>query len=307
MNILVTLNEKYIRPLFVMLDSLYAQGPEPVDLYLLYSDVSEESRGQLQRYMAEHGGRFFPIFVDGTAFRDAPVFGYFPKEMYYRFLCGALLPETEERVLYLDPDILIRGDISPLYEMDFQGKALVGIADHAVNHMLSDKKAAIGLPESYDYVNSGVLLFNLEKMRADFSLDRFIGLLEEYRDRTSYPDQDVMNLYFQEDFLLAPRIYNFNTGYGTAWNLLLFVLKLRHDKEDPVIVHYMGKLKPWQLEYYGKYFKEYYRYLKKRLSKEERRRFRLRLYYVARRIWRDRKRRLPRLRRSAEGRQDECT
>ena len=83
MNILVTLNEKYVRPLFVMLDSLYAQEPGPVDLYLFYSDVSEESREQLQRYMAERGGRFLPIFVDGTAFRDAPVFGYFPKEMYY--------------------------------------------------------------------------------------------------------------------------------------------------------------------------------------------------------------------------------
>lgn len=290
MNILVTLNEKYIRPLFVMLDSLYAQEPGPVDLYLLYSDVSEESRERLQRYMEERNGRFFPIFVDGTAFRDVPVFRYFPKEMYYRFLCGTLLPETEERALYLDPDILIRGDLAPLYETDFQGKTLVGVADYAVNHMLPDKKAAIGLPESHDYVNSGVLLFNLKKIRADFSLDRFIGLLEEHWDRVSYPDQDVMNLYFQDDILLVPRIYNFNTGYRTAWDFLLFVLKLRRDKEDPVIVHYMGKLKPWQLEYYGKYFKEYYRYLKNRLSKEERRRFRFRRYYIARSFWRDRKR-----------------
>lgn len=58
MNILVTLNEKYIRPLFVMLDSLYAREAGAVDLYLLYSDVSEESRERLQRYMAEHGGWF---------------------------------------------------------------------------------------------------------------------------------------------------------------------------------------------------------------------------------------------------------
>lgn len=307
MNLLVTLNEKYIRPLFVMLDSLYAHGPGPVDLYLLYSDVTPESRERLGQYLEEHGGRFHPVFVDGTAFRDAPVFGYFPKEMYYRFLCGSLLPETEERALYLDPDILIRGDIAPLYGMDFQGNSIVGVPDYAVNHMLADKKAAIGLPEGYDYINSGVLLFNLKKMRAEFSLDRFIGLLEEYRERISYPDQDVMNLCFRDDIRPAPRIYNFNTGYGTAWNLLLFVLKLRHDEEEPVIVHYMGRLKPWQTEYYGKYFKEYFRYLKKRLDPEERGRFRLRLYYVAKRIWNDRKRRLPLPRRSAKGRQDERT
>lgn len=301
MNILVTLNEHYIRPLFVMLDSLYDNDPGEVDLYLLYSDVSDGSRERLRRYMSEHGGRLTPIYVDEVIFQDAPVFGYFPKEMYYRFLCGALLPESEERVLYLDPDILIRGDITPLYEMDFHGKSLIGIPDYAINHMLSDKKAAIGLPENYDYINSGVLLFHLGKMRSKFSLERFVGLLEQYQREVSYPDQDVMNLYFQNDILAAPRIYNFNTGYATAWNLLLFVLKLRHDEAEPVIVHYMGKLKPWQAEYYGKYFKEYYRYLEKRLSRAERKQFQMRLYYVAKRIWADRKRRLPLPWRNAEG------
>jgi len=292
MNILVTLNDKYIRPLFIMLDSLYAHRPGQVDLYLFYSNVSSENREALREYLEEHDGRFFPVFVDGTGFQDAPVLGYFPREMYYRFLCGKLLPETEKRVLYMDPDILVRGSILPLYEMDFQGKTLVGIPDYAVNHMLSEKKAAIGLPMSYDYINSGVLLFNLEKMRTEFSLDRFIGLLDEYRERASYPDQDVMNLYFKDDILPAPRIYNFNTGYGTKWNMLLFLLGLRHDEDNPVIVHYMGTLKPWQKEYYGKYFKEYYGYLKVRLSGEERRSFRIRPYYVAKRIWADRKRRL---------------
>ena len=87
----------------------------------------------------------------------------------------------------------------------------------------------------------------------------------------------------------------------------MFVLKLRHDKENPVIVHYMGAQKPWQPEYYGKYFKEYYCYLEKRLSDEERRRFRFRLYYAAKWIWRGRKWLPPRLRRSAEGRQNERT
>lgn len=293
MNILVTLNNAYIRPLFVMLDSLYAHTPGAVDLYLLYSNVSEEHRGALQAYMAERGGRFFPVFVDEASFRDAPVFSYFSREMYYRFLCGALLPPTEERALYLDPDILIRGDVRPLYETDFQGKSLVGVSDYGVNHLIAGKKTAIGLPEDYDYVNSGVLLFNLNKMRAEFSVERFTQLLEENCERLSYPDQDAMNLYFQNDILRAPRIYNFNTGYGTPSNMLLYWLRLRRDTENPVIVHYMGGLKPWQVEYYNKYGGEYGRYLKKYLSAEERRRFRLRPFYIAKKIFQERKRRFP--------------
>ena len=49
--------------------------------------------------------------------------------MYYRILCSELLPQTLERVLYLDPDILIRGSIRNIYTMDFNGKTIMGVPD----------------------------------------------------------------------------------------------------------------------------------------------------------------------------------
>lgn len=268
MNILVTLDDNYIKPLWIMLESLFRHESHPMNIYLFYSNVSAKNRRRLHTYIKKQGSRFIPIFVEDDVFKDAPVFRYFTKEMYYRLLCSRMLPETEERVLYLDPDILIRGEIAPFYESDFQGKQLIGIEDYAVNHMLIDKKKAIGFSEQDHYINSGVLLFNLAKMREVFVLEDFIRVLEKWSGVISYPDQDAINLYFKEDMGLGERIYNYNTGYGTLGGMLAWALGLQRETKEPVVVHYMGKSKPWQVDYYGKYYFEYYRYLKKHLNRK---------------------------------------
>lgn len=266
MNILVTLDDNYIRPLFLMLESLFCHEKQPLDIYLFYSNVSKENRRRLSTYIKRQGSRFIPIFVEDNMFQNAPVFRYFTKEMYYRLLCSRLLPETEERVLYLDPDILIRGELGRFYEMDFQGKQLIGMEDYAINHMLHKKKEAIGFTKEECYINSGVLLFNLKKMREAFVLEDFIALLETYKDVVSFPDQDLINLYFKEDKLIGERIYNYNTGYGSIGGMLAWALGFGREEKEPVIIHYMGSSKPWQVDYYGKYYYEYYHYLKKHLS-----------------------------------------
>ncbi len=266
MNILVTLDDNYIRPLFIMLESLFYHEKSRMDIYLLYSNVSEDNRKRLHTYIKKQGSRLIPVYVKDDVFQNAPVFRYFTKEMYYRLLCSRLLPETEDRVLYLDPDILIRGELKPLYEKDFQGRQLIGMEDYAINHMLTEKKEAIGFHKEECYINSGVLLFNLNKMREAFVLEDFIAVLEEYKDVVSYPDQDLINLYFKEDRLIGERIYNYNTGYGSVAGMLAWALGLKRERKEPVIIHYMGSSKPWQVDYYGKYFFEYYHYLKKHLS-----------------------------------------
>lgn len=281
MNILVTLDDNYIKPLFIMLESLFYHEKSPMDIYLFYSNISEDNRKRLHTYIKKRGSRLIPVYVKDDVFQNAPVFRYFTKEMYYRLLCSRLLPETEERVLYLDPDILIRGELKPFYEMDFQGRQLIGMEDYAINHMLTEKKKAIGFQKEECYINSGVLLFNLNKMREAFVLEDFIAILEEYKDVVSYPDQDLINLYFKEDRLVGERIYNYNTGYGSMGGMLAWALGLKREKREPVIIHYMGSSKPWQVDYYGKYYFEYYHYLKKHLSRKGKILFFFKPCYVA--------------------------
>lgn len=273
MNILVAVDDNYVRPLFIMLESLFSHEKRKMNIYLFYSNVSKLNRNRLRVYIENQGSCFTPICVDKSTFQDAPCFRYFTRETYYRFLCTKLLPETEERVLYLDPDILIRGEISPLYEMDFLGKSLIAVEDQYTKY-----KRTLGFAEEEPYINAGVLLLNLEKMRKDFVLQDAIRIIDEYRDNLYFLDQDVLNIYFKGDIRLVEDIYNYNTFYHGIGKMLQHLLGKR--EKEPVIVHYMGASKPWQVDYYWKYFFEYFSYLKKYLNRKEKILFMFKPCYV---------------------------
>lgn len=280
MNLLVTLNNRYVRPLMVMLDSFfqYHEGSSVI-IYLLYSDLSVQNLKKIQKKIHSHGGRFRAVLVEEGVFGQAPVFRYFTKEMYYRLLCFRYLPEGEVRVLYLDPDILIQGSLAPLYHADLHGRTIGAVSDYAVNHMLSECKERIGIPKEVSYVNSGVLLFDLVKMRESFSLNRMYAILEEKKEALSFPDQDLINLYFAGDICYLERTYNHDCGYGNLTSMLLYWLTPPAKKQVPTVIHFMGAKKPWMPEYYGKFGERYLLFLKPYLSRKEGIQFALRYFY----------------------------
>lgn len=279
-NILVALNDNYMIPLLIMLESLFQHETSPVNLYMFYSDMSSRNLRRLRRLIESRGSQFFPVAVSKCFFTETPVIRYFSKEMYYRLLCGVLLPKHIRRVLYLDPDLLVRGPLLPLYQMKFQGQTIIGVADNAVNNLFPEQKKRLGLSEEDVYFNSGVLLFDLEKMRTEFDLKAFERMTDECREVLSYPDQDMINLYFRGKIREAPRIFNYNTGYGSIRGMIQYLIGKR-DGKDPIIVHYMGEPKPWQPSYFGKYFWEYFSFLKKYLNWKGRILFLLKPCYVA--------------------------
>lgn len=125
MNILLTLDENYLLPCKVMLDSLFASNPAETDVtvYLLHSAIPAEKLEELASFCAAFGAALRPIAVDAALFESAPTSKRYPKEMYYRLLSPLILPQEVERVLYLDPDMLIINPLRPLWEMDLYGKA----------------------------------------------------------------------------------------------------------------------------------------------------------------------------------------
>lgn len=263
MNILVTVDSNYIRPLKVMLTSFFTYHKNENKIFLLYNNVKETELQELKVIIEEHGSLFFPVRMDEDILSGMPVFRYFTREMYYRLFAGRKLPD-ENRVLYLDPDILIRGSLTSMYETDFEGNVLAGVEDFAIKTLLSAHKAELGFAEEEKYINSGILLMNLEKLRRSFCEEDIYRVAEEKKEHLKYPDQDVINLIFRGKIKVLERCYNYNTGYGSGKEMLKYVAGgFIKEKKYPVIVHYMGASKPWQPDYFGKFGKEYRRYLKK--------------------------------------------
>lgn len=136
-SILTALDENYLSQLQVLLTSIYLNNPgEQIALWLLHSGLSQESLVPVRRQCRAYRYTFLPVQIDGLFFRDAPVNRRYPKEMYYRLLAPYFLPDTMDRVLYLDPDILIINPLRELWETDFGGKLFAAAAHTGMTELI---------------------------------------------------------------------------------------------------------------------------------------------------------------------------
>ncbi len=95
------------------------------------------------------------------------------------------VPELPERILYLDNDVLCRGDYSTFYHQDMEGYELAGVSDYYGRWFFRRS------PLHMDYVNSGVLLLNLGLIRETGLFARCRAMC---RDRRMFmPDQSAIN------------------------------------------------------------------------------------------------------------------
>lgn len=118
MNLLMTLDRNYIPQLNVMLFSaLHCDSAAHFDVYLLHDEGLSEEDVAGTRVLLGQRGELHLIRVNEDGLADAPTSDRYPKAIYYRIFAAKYLPDTLDRVLYLDPDIVVRQSLWELYEM----------------------------------------------------------------------------------------------------------------------------------------------------------------------------------------------
>ncbi|MBQ8620344.1 MAG: glycosyltransferase family 8 protein, partial [Clostridia bacterium] len=119
MNILVTLDKNYLEPLKVLITSLLLNNPGGFfDIYVASDDLTDDDLADVQRLCNRYESRIYLIRVEDDLFANAPTLRYYSRAMYYRLLAAQMLPKELDRILYLDPDMLVINPIRPLYETD---------------------------------------------------------------------------------------------------------------------------------------------------------------------------------------------
>lgn len=161
MNILVTLDSNYLKPLKIMLKSLFFNNQnERFTIFLLHSSINDEEIANLKNYIKNNRSQLKVLNIDNSYFSNAPSHLYYTKEMYYRLLAFKLLPNNIDRILYLDPDILVINPIADLYNVDLEGY-LYAAASHDFIGFKEINRVRFYSYEIDAYYNSGVLLMNL--------------------------------------------------------------------------------------------------------------------------------------------------
>ncbi len=186
---------------------------EPLNIYVLtmtletetktYSAVSEKTVSYLRQRLVEKDGRSSIQCIDITELfsRTMPLHNMDTRFTPYCMLrlFADLVPELPEKILYLDNDVICRLDCSEFYEQDIEHTEMKGVLDYYGRWFFHNRKLRM------NYINSGVLLLNLEEIRRT-------GLFKKCRTmcmekKMFMPDQSALNKLSTEKEL-CDRKYN---------------------------------------------------------------------------------------------------
>ena len=223
-------------------------------VYILHSDITDENQAIMYNHFNKYNNMEL-YFVNVSDYLKSindllPVRDYYSKTTYYRLLIAKMFTEYD-KTIYLDSDMIIKGDISKLYEMEL-GNNLVGAA-HEQAMVQTDaygdyveKNLDIS---RYQFFNAGMLLINSKLWRDEEVFEKFMYLLNIYTFKVTQ-DEDYLNVICKDRVLFV----------GDNWNTESFLNKEISD-EDINIIHYIMWAKPWHFtevrynEFFWKYAK----------------------------------------------------
>lgn len=250
-NILVTLDQNYIPYLNVMLTSLLDSNPDCYfNMYLLHKSICEREMHTTSKILGT-SGELIMVKAKDIGLDDAPITSRYPEEIYYRIFASKYLPQTLDRVLYLDPDIIVNGSVKELYNLSMD-EYYFAAASHT--GMLMTTINSIRLDMDYDspYINSGVMLMNLKLLRKEQNFEDVFRFIKKRKNLLILPDQDIISsLYGSKIYALDTFRYNmteilyrkhssFEKGFNLDWV-----------RKHSIIIHYCGRNKPWKDNYSG--------------------------------------------------------
>lgn len=140
--------------------------------------------------------------------------------------------------------MIIKDNISGLYEMEMGNGAIAVVRDQGPPTVISECYKRLQLQQDSVYFNSGVILFDLNKVRENWSKDIFQEWITNIQVRLEYPDQDILNLMFEKEIWICSDKWNYQIK---SWTEIK-----EEDLRKAAIIHYVGPYKPWSYKYENK-------------------------------------------------------
>ena len=210
MNLLFAIDKNVAHCLITCLKSIEVNGgAEHYDAYVLSSDLKQEDIDEIKNQLPlSVTGHFITIPED--MFDDFATTKVYPKQIYYRLAAAEFLPKDLDRVLYLDVDLVVINSLVPLYESDFGDAWFIG-STHIGWFLTWITCVRLGIKYKKDlvYLNTGVMLMDLEKMRQGFDMNAVNEFGLKKKKAMMFPDQDILiGLYGDKIKKVDDMIYN---------------------------------------------------------------------------------------------------
>lgn len=216
-------------------------------LYVLSTGLTDRNKELLQRSVEQYNSRIEFITVAGAAYEKYDSMAGGSRETYLRLAIADALPAAVEKVICIDSDVIVTGDVFELWGMDLNGRTIAAVTDQ----WASSQCDTLGIPRGV-YFNAGILVMDLAKWRANDVSGKAVAFLDSRKGKLVFQDQDALNAVLFDDWLPLPHEWNAHSLIIDAWT----------SPAPPALIHYTGRSKPWQFDNVHPFKDEYYKYLR---------------------------------------------
>ena len=234
---------------------------DDVMMYLLHNGLKRSTVKRLQKIADRYNVGLRFLEIDLEILKDCPTnekIHYGNIMMYARLLLSSMLPDLD-KVIYLDCDLVVCKDLKSLWETDVNDVAVAMVPDL----WYQDKGTLRRLGINNYYLNSGVIVMNLDYWRKHDVQNRLLSYIVDKGNELIYNDQDALNVILKDERRQLPVKYNV-TPHHFLKNSDNYPKEMHEEIREarivPIIFHFLGKIKPWSLGCYvpGKQlFKKY--------------------------------------------------
>ncbi len=192
-------DERYALPLAVMGRSLAdnMRAGRRADIYIVDGGIAPETKRRLVASWDRERIRATFVAPQFGGARELPVWGRLPPLTYVRVFVPALVPDDCSKAILLDSDVLVRGDIGGLWDLEMADRAVLAVQDPAVPFVSSRdglrRYRELGIPFDHPYFNAGVMVVNIERWRRSNVSERVMAFIRRHAEELNYCDQDGLN------------------------------------------------------------------------------------------------------------------
>lgn len=256
-NVCLSTDDNYSKYAGVVIASILTNADEDdyINIYILDGGITEEKKEQISSLGSIHNCQIKFIKIDERTFSDyakVKTHNYISIATYYRLKLPSLLPEID-KIIYFDCDVVVNTSLKELFNIDIENYLMAGVSDN--------KKRMV--KENPTYVNAGILVMNLDKMRKENTEEEFYNYTKENLNRITKGDQEIINEVCKGKIKVIESSWNVQTSNFT--NRSDYTTK-------PKIIHYLSKEKPWKFgsySYHKNYWFEYLQQTPWALTEEE--------------------------------------
>jgi lipopolysaccharide biosynthesis glycosyltransferase len=258
LNIACAADDSFAMPMAVMLHSALKNisNDQQVHIFAIDGGIKESNKQKILKSLGNKSVVLSWIEAPDSLPDNLPIAKdiqpHLNKSAYYRLMFARILPNEVSKLVYLDSDLVVLGDLNKLWEIEVADNYVMAAQDCGIPFVSSPygikKYKELSISSEQKYFNSGVLVMNITKWRSEDIDVKLFQYLEKYREDVQHHDQEAMNAVFagkwgeiSPQWNQTPLLFGYSSWQESPYQELDYSNAIH----DPYIVHFASNAKPW--------------------------------------------------------------